>query len=98
MDFFFLWGAEKPEMSIVSERNNTRFTLQYDAKIFPYQWYFASYGGFLGHYTAVLEPCSSMPLSVTEAASLGQCSLLEAGRTIETSIRLYAGANTTDPT
>ena len=97
MDFFFLWDAERPEMSIISERNNTRFSIRYDAKVFPYQWYFASYGGFLGHYTAVLEPCSTMPLSVAEAAGLGQCTVLQAGETLQTSVRLYAGTNTTEP-
>jgi hypothetical protein len=37
---------------------------------------FASYGGLDGHYTAVLEPCTAMPVSVNEAARLNQCSCL----------------------
>ena len=40
--------------------------------IFPYRvQYFSSYGGMDGHYTAVLEPCTCMPISVNEAARLG---------------------------
>jgi hypothetical protein len=32
-----------------------------------------------------------MPLSVNEAAKLGQCSVLEAGEKIETRVTIYAG-------
>jgi hypothetical protein len=32
-----------------------------------------------------------MPHSVSEAAALGQCSVLDAGQTLETRMTLYAG-------
>jgi hypothetical protein len=53
--------------------------------------YFASYGGFDGHYTAVLEPSTAMPVSVNEAMALNQCSFLEAGNFLATRISIYAG-------
>jgi galactose mutarotase-like enzyme len=95
VDFFFLWNAERPEMSLVSQKRNSAFTIQYEQAVFPFQWYFASYGGFLDHYTAVLEPCSAMPMSVAEAAQLGQCTVLEPGQTLETSVRIHAGTSQT---
>ena len=98
VDFFFLWNAERPDMSLVSRERNTSFTIQYEQAVFPYQWYFASYGGFLDHYTAVLEPCSAMPMSVQEAAQLGQCTVLQPGQTLETSVHIQAGTSTIEKT
>ena len=90
MDFFYLYDITEPEMKLEGV-DGSLFSYKYDKKIFPYQWYFASYGGFLNHYTAVLEPCSSMPLSVTEAIRAGQCSVLEPGEEINTTVHIYAG-------
>jgi hypothetical protein len=92
MDFFYLYDITEPEMKLEGA-DGSLFSYKYDKKIFPYQWYFASYGGFLNHYTAVLEPCSSMPLSVTEAIRAGQCSILEPGEEINTTVYIYAGEN-----
>ena len=93
IDFFFLWGAGNPEMNLASGDGQYLFSIQYDQAIFPFQWYFASYGGFMDHYTAVLEPCSCMPLSVNEAANLGQCSILRPGEEMKTTVRIFAGSN-----
>jgi hypothetical protein len=67
------------------------FAYTFDLAVFPYAWYFASFGGLDGHYTAILEPCTAMPLSVNEAAGLGQCSVLGAGKTLSTVVTVYAG-------
>ena len=67
------------------------FSYTYDKHIFPYQWYFASYGGFLDHYTAILEPCTAMPLSVNDAKALNQCTVLQPGEELNTSVRIFAG-------
>ena len=73
------------------DSQNLTFEYRFDTEIFPYAWYFASFGGFDGHYMAILEPCTTMPLSVNEAAQLGQCSVLESGELIETTVTIYAG-------
>ena len=91
MDFFYLSGATEGAMSMISRENAFRFSYHYDTSIFPYQWYFASYGQFRGHYTAILEPATAMPVSVNEAATLGQCTVLKAGETIDTKVIIYAG-------
>ena len=74
-----------------SGASDLMFEYRFDTGVFPYAWYFASYGGFDGHYVAILEPCTTMPLSVNEAAPLGQCSVLEAGQALDTGITIYVG-------
>ena len=93
MDFFYLYDISQGEMQLLSGKANHLFSYNYDKKVFPYQWYFASYGGFLNHYTAILEPSTSMPLSVNEAKLMGQCTVLEPNEEINTTVRIYAGEN-----
>lgn len=80
-EFLFLHGLR--EGSIGWRRGTKSFEVLFDLEVFPYAWYFASYGGFDGHHVAILEPCTTMPMSVTEAAGLGQCSVLEPGASLE---------------
>jgi len=91
MDFFFLYNTPVAQMKMLSNDNQHEFSYTYNKNIFPYQWYFASYGGFLDHYTAVLEPCTAMPLSVNDAKALNQCSVLQPGEELKTNVRIFAG-------
>jgi hypothetical protein len=92
-DFFYLYDITKGEMGLVMGGGKYLFSYRYDKKIFPYQWYFASYGGFMNHYTAILEPCSGMPMSVREAMQKKQCSILKPGEELNSTVRIYAGEN-----
>lgn len=90
-DFLFL---SKLRHGWMAWRNATRglvFGFKFDTRVFPYAAYFASYGGFRGQYFAILEPCTAMPLLVSEAAGLKQCSCLQPGETLRTTVILYAG-------
>jgi hypothetical protein len=91
MDFFYLFNLERGEMSWRRPESGLRFTYQFDKNIFPYAWLFASYGGFNGHYTIILEPCTAMPMSVIESAQKNQCSRLDPGEQIETTVKIFAG-------
>ena len=91
MDFFYLFDLEKGEMFWRRPAAGLKFGYRFDVRIFPYAWLFASWGGFLGHYTIILEPCTAMPMSVNQAAARRQCSRIEAGEVIETQVSLYAG-------
>lgn len=93
MDFFYLYNMAGGEMQLLSNDEKHLFSYSYDQKIFPYQWYFASYGGFFDHYTAILEPCTAMPISVNEAKAKGQCAVLKPGEELNTTVRIYAGEN-----
>lgn len=93
LDFFYLYDIPKPEMQLISGKGNHQFKYTYDKKVFPFQWYFASYGKFLNHYTSILEPSTSMPVSVNEAMSIGQCTVLKSNQEINTLVTIYAGEN-----
>lgn len=67
-----------------------RLSYRFDPRVFPYPWYFASYGGFDGHLVGILEPCTTMPISVAEAAALDQTAALEPGEALVTSVALEA--------
>ena len=90
MDFLYLYDVPVPEMQMQGT-DGSLFVYSYDSKVFPYQWYFASYGGFLDHYVAILEPCTSMPMSVNDAKDKGQCTILDPGEELETTVRIFAG-------
>lgn len=96
MDFFYLYDVTRPQMGMLSDEGKSLFEYGYDNAVFPYQWYFASYGQFNEHYTAILEPASAMPVSVNEAKLLNQCTVLGAGEKIETVVTIYAGINRPD--
>ena len=93
IDFFYLYNIDKAEMNLINIKNNDVFRYNYDKKVFPYQWYFASYGGFLNHYTAILEPATAMPISVNKASRLQQCTRLKPGETLQTMVTIYVGEN-----
>jgi len=91
MDFFYLFDLAAGEIAWSRPGAGLKFGYHFDRKVFPYAWIFASYGGFLGHYTVILEPCTTMPISVNEAASKRQCSRLQPGQSLETAVSIYAG-------
>ncbi|MBL7699088.1 MAG: DUF5107 domain-containing protein [Chitinophagaceae bacterium] len=90
MDFMYLYDVPTGEMQLENKAGHF-FSYKYDPSIFPYQWLFASYGGFFDHYVAILEPCTNMPISVNEAQSLKQSAFLERGASLETSVTIFAG-------
>lgn len=91
-DFLYLCELRQGMMGWRRPGKSLAFVYRFDPAVLPYCWYFASYGGFYGHYTGVLEPCTTMPCSVGEAARRGQCSVLEPGQTLETTVFIHAGA------
>lgn len=91
MDFFYLYDLEAGRMGWRRPGTGLKFTYTFDPGVFRYAWLFASYGGFEGHYTAILEPCTAMPISVREAAAKRQCSVLEPGETLATAVTIDAG-------
>ncbi|PGH40142.1 MAG: hypothetical protein CRN43_04860 [Candidatus Nephrothrix sp. EaCA] len=95
VDFFYLYDIAKPEMTLANNKENVAFRIEYDDRVFPFQWYFASYGGFLNHYVAILEPCTNMPMSVNEAKAINQSATLQPGEELNTTVRIYAGAHKT---
>ena len=90
MDFLYLYDVLSGEMQLL-DNDGHLFSYSYDKAVFPYQWWFASYGGFLDHYTAILEPCTNMPISVNEAKELKQTATLAPGEILATTVKIFAG-------
>jgi len=72
-------------------QDGARIECRFDRRVFPCCMYFASHGALGGAYTAVLEPCTAMPLSVNEAARDGFCSRLGPGETLATTVDWVVG-------
>lgn len=90
-DFFCLYDLERGEVAWRRPSLGACFRYTFDTSVFPCVWWFASYGQLDNHYVAVLEPCTSLRLSVADAMETGECSILAAGDTLATSVSLYAG-------
>ncbi len=93
VDFFYLFDLESGRLAWKRPSQGLKFEYLFDTAVFPYAWLFASYGGFDGHYTVVLEPCTTMPICVGEAINKGTCSRLLPGEALETEVTIYAGSD-----
>ena len=104
MDFFYLFDLQAgriawtrntesgpPGLRRLAPAGRLKFEYTFDTAVFPFVWLFASYGGFDGHYTVILEPCTTMPIGVGDAIRHGRCSRLLPGEALETKVSLYAG-------
>ena len=91
LTFLFLYDLPAGRIGWQGSSKELKFEYLFDTKVFPYVCYFASYGGFDGHCFAIIEPCTAMPLMVSEAINQNQCSCLDAGQSLQTRITTYAG-------
>ena len=61
--------------------------LQFDPKVFPCCWLFATYGGWRNYNVAVLEPCTGYPLNFDAMKAAGRHRTLEPGESLQTDVR-----------
>ncbi len=85
-EFLYLFELSTGHMGLKAQ-DGARLDCFFDEQVFPCCWYFASHGGLDGAYTAVLEPCTTMPISVNQAAQEGFCSQLQPGESINTTVK-----------
>jgi hypothetical protein len=52
---------------------------EFPLELCPQLWLWLTYGGWRGHYTAVIEPWTSYPVTLTEAAAAGSHRVLQPG-------------------
>ncbi len=84
-EFLYLYDLATGTMGLQAQ-DGARLECRFDLEVFPCCWYFASHGGLEGAYTAVLEPCTTMPISVNDAAREGFCSRLQPGEALTTTV------------
>lgn len=85
-EYLLLYDLADGRMALEG-RDGARLECRFDKAVFPCCVYFASHGALNESVTAVLEPCTTMPVSVNEAAVRGICSRLGAGEVMETTVR-----------
>lgn len=90
-EFLCLTGLKTGCIAWERPSDRLRFTYTFDKNLFRQCWLFASFGKFDGHYTAILEPCTSRLLSVSKASEQDACTVLGPGETLETTVVTYAG-------
>lgn len=58
-EFVKLSDMKEGFVSLKNKRTDSELQFSFDRKEFPYVWLFQSYGGFLGHYVAMIEPTNA---------------------------------------
>lgn len=81
-EFQYATNMEAGWCAITHTRERIGFALSYDRVQLPHCWLFASYGGWRGLSTVVLEPCSGYPVSVNEGVRRGTHGVLAAGESL----------------
>lgn len=84
-DFLYLSDLSEGRIALHAT-DGARIECEFDLALLPCAWYFGSHGGLDGAVTAILEPCTNIPISVNDAAREGLCARLDPGGRIETTV------------
>lgn len=87
-EFIYIKNLAAPWCGIDDTRRRASIRMNFDSNDFPFVWLFLTYGGWRGYYTAVLEPCTNMPKSLSEAVRLGQSARLDPGQEFATTVNI----------
>ncbi len=85
-DFYYATQLGGGWCALTDAHSGGGFGLAFDPAIFRSVWVFGAYGGWRGHYTTVLEPCTGYPYQLETAVAAGTAARLEAGAAIETTV------------
>lgn len=82
--------------ALTDPKRRQGFGLVFPRDVFNTVWVFATYGGWRGLYTAILEPCTGWPHALDAAAKQGTCARIPPGRTLRADVRavVYGGVRT----
>jgi len=72
----YLTGLGSGVARFIDRRNGLVSTVSFDRHKMDNVWLFLAYGGWRGHYTAVIEPSTSYPFDLATAIRRGNCSRL----------------------
>ena len=86
---YFFYGTQMKGnwCALTNSATGLSCALQFDAKVFPCCWLFATYGGWRNYNVAVLEPCTGYPLNFEAMKAAGRHRTLAPGETLETGVR-----------
>lgn len=85
---YFFYGTELRQGWCALTDTATRLSsiLQFDPKVFPCCWLFATYGGWRNYNVAVLEPCTGYPLNFAAMQAAGHHKTLSAKQKLTTEV------------
>jgi hypothetical protein len=86
---YFFYGTQMKENWCALTNCETKLScgLQFDSKVLPCCWLFATYGGWRNYNVAVLEPCTGYPLNFEAMHAAGRTRTLAPDETLETDVR-----------
>jgi len=85
-DFYYATELSAGWCALTQVNAGYGFGLAFDPAVFRTVWVFGAYGGWRGHYTTLLEPCTGYPYRLEEAVAQGTASHLEPGAALETTV------------
>jgi len=85
---YFFYGTEMKGnwCALTNSATGLACGLQFDPKIFPCCWLFATYGGWRNYNVAVLEPCTGYPLNFEAMKAAGRHRRLAPNESLETDV------------
>ncbi|MBI4056157.1 MAG: DUF5107 domain-containing protein [Elusimicrobia bacterium] len=92
-EFVYVRGLKEGWCAITDTRKKLGFGLVFPKEVFTSVWLFMTFGGWRGHYTAILEPCTAYPKDLNTAIRTGNCGRLASGRSLEVEVKavVYEG-------
>ncbi len=85
-EFIYVANLREAWCGVEDRAADATLRMSYEARAFPYVWFFLTYGGWRDLYTAVLEPCTNMPKDLPTAVERGQSAMLLPGQEFETNV------------
>jgi hypothetical protein len=82
----FVTGLSEGVVGFVDASNGLRSIFHFDRKVLDNVWLFLAYGGWRGHYTAIIEPSTSYPGDLAAAIKEGHVSTLPGKGVLTTSV------------
>jgi hypothetical protein len=82
----YITGLRKGSAGFIDYENDLASTLEFPRSTMDNVWLFLAYGGWRGHYTAVIEPSTSYPYDLAEAVRRGQVARLKGGGSLSTKL------------
>lgn len=86
---YFFYGTQMQGnwCALTNSATGLSCSLQFDPKVFPCCWLFATYGGWRSYNVAVLEPCTGYPLNFETMKAAGRHRILGPGESLQTKVQ-----------
>ena len=81
LDLFAGWYA------VEFPHRQSGLLVEFPLAVCPNLWMWLSYGGWRGYYLAVIEPWTSVPVTLSEAYAAGTSRVLQPGETFRAVVR-----------